>query len=154
MLYAILCYNSEEAMSSWTHEQDDRIMRDLAAVQEKLVAGQDGPVARLLPTTAATTLRKGRETMVIDGPFAETKNSCWLRVDCASPTRRGCRTLAQANPGTGAFELRPIAHFISRLARAIRLIDAALTSARPHAIGALRYFRDLIPLKKGSRTPV
>jgi hypothetical protein len=27
----------------------------------------------LLPTTAATTIRKGIEPLVIDGPFAETK---------------------------------------------------------------------------------
>ncbi len=32
-----------------------------------------GPVARLLPNTAATILRKDREPgLVIDGPFAET----------------------------------------------------------------------------------
>jgi hypothetical protein len=45
-----------------------------------------GPVARLLPTTAATTLRKGREEMVIDGPFAETKEQLlgFYIVDCAS----------------------------------------------------------------------
>ena len=45
-----------------------------------------GPVARLLPTTAATTLRKGREEMVIDGPFAETKEQLlgFYVVDCDS----------------------------------------------------------------------
>jgi len=31
---------------------------------------------RLMPTTTATTLRKSEPQMVIDGPFAETKNSC------------------------------------------------------------------------------
>ncbi len=37
-------------------------------------AGQLGPVARLLPTTTATTLRKTKhEHIVLDGPFAETK---------------------------------------------------------------------------------
>ena len=35
--------------------------------------GKLGPSLRLLPTTAATTLRKTDPPMVIDGPFAETK---------------------------------------------------------------------------------
>lgn len=49
-------------------------MRKLAVVQDKRAKhGRLGPVARLLPTTAATTVRKGRESLVIDGPFAETK---------------------------------------------------------------------------------
>ena len=33
-----------------------------------------GPSLRLLPTTSATTLRKSQEPpLIIDGPFAETK---------------------------------------------------------------------------------
>ena len=74
MLYAILCYNSEEAIGAWSKEYHDETMTKLYAVNDKLAKqGRLGPVARLLPTTAATTLRKGREEMVIDGPFAETK---------------------------------------------------------------------------------
>ena len=39
-----------------------------------------------MPTTAATTLRKGHEPLVIDGPFAETKEQLlgFYVVDCAS----------------------------------------------------------------------
>src|SRR5690606_31223229 len=74
MLYAILCYNSEEAIGSWSKEHHDETMTRLHAVNDRLARqGRLGPVARLLPTTAATTLRKGREDVVIDGPFAETK---------------------------------------------------------------------------------
>ena len=74
MLYAILCYNSEEAVGAWSKDYHDQTMTRLYAVNDKLAKeGRLGPVARLLPTTAATTLRKGREEMVIDGPFAETK---------------------------------------------------------------------------------
>jgi hypothetical protein len=74
MLYAILCYNSEDAVGSWSKEYHDETMARLTVVQDKLARqGRLGPVARLLPTTAATTLRKGREELVIDGPFAETK---------------------------------------------------------------------------------
>ena len=59
MLYAILCYHDEDVVGSWTKEEDDAVMAKLAVVQDKLAKqGRLGPVARLLPTTAATTLRK------------------------------------------------------------------------------------------------
>lgn len=74
MLYAILCYDSEEVVHSWSKEQDAAVMERLGAVTSKLAAqGRLGPTARLLPTTAATTVRKGATPLVIDGPFAETK---------------------------------------------------------------------------------
>ena len=75
MLYAILCYHDEDVTCAWSKEQDDAVMAKLQIVQEKLAQqGRLGPVARLLPTTAATTLRKTQEPpLVIDGPFAETK---------------------------------------------------------------------------------
>ena len=59
MLYAILCYHDEDTVGSWTKEQDAAVMKKLAVVQDKLAKqGRLGPVARLLPTTAAATLRK------------------------------------------------------------------------------------------------
>ena len=87
MLYAILCYDSEDVVGSWTKEEDDAVMAKLAVVQQKLAdQGRLGPVARLLPTTAATTIRKGREPLVIDGPFAETKEQLlgFYVVDCST----------------------------------------------------------------------
>ena len=116
MLYAILCYNSEEAVGSWTKEEDEATMARLTVVQKKLEREKRlGPVARLLPTTAATTLRKGRETLVIDGPFAETKEQLlgfWV-VECASldEALETARELARANPGTGAYEIRPVGYY-------------------------------------------
>src|SRR3954470_11249846 len=75
MQYAILCYHDEKVTCAWSKEQDDAVMAKLGVVMEKLERqGKLGPVARLLPTTAATTLRKDHEPpLVIDGPFAETK---------------------------------------------------------------------------------
>ena len=88
MLYAILCYHDEDTVGSWTKEQDAAVMKKLAVVQDRLTnQGRLGPVARLLPTTAATTLRKDREQpIVIDGPFAETKEQLlgFYIVDCQS----------------------------------------------------------------------
>ena len=114
MLYAILCYNSEDAVGSWSKEYHDQTMARLLTVHDKLAKqGRLGPVARLLPTTAATTLRKGREEMVIDGPFAETKEQLlgFYIVDCESLDGAidVARDLAKANPGTGSYEIRPVA---------------------------------------------
>ena len=70
MLYALLCYNEEDVVWSWSKEQDDAVMARLAVIQERLVkAGKLGPSLRLLPTTSATTLRKSQgEPLVIDSP--------------------------------------------------------------------------------------
>ena len=75
MQYAILCYHDENVVCSWTKQEDEAVMAKLDVVQDKLARqGKLGPVVRLLPTTAATTLRKDREPpLVLDGPFAETK---------------------------------------------------------------------------------
>lgn len=118
MLYAILCYHREDVVCSWTAEEDQAVMEKLAIVQEDLVRrGKLGPVARLMPTTAATTLRKDREPpLVLDGPFAETKEQLlgFYIVDVASleEALAIAKDLGRANPG-GAYELRPVALFHS-----------------------------------------
>jgi len=115
MLYAILCYQDEDFVGSWTKEQDEAVMKKLAVVQEKLAhQGRLGPVARLLPTTAATTLRKDDPPMVLDGPYAETKEQLlgFYLVDCANLDEAVdvARDLGAANPG-GAYEIRPVGTF-------------------------------------------
>lgn len=116
MQYAILCYHDEKVTCGWSKEQDEAVMTMLGVVQEKLVRqGKLGPVARLLPTTAATTLRKDREpALVIDGPFAETKEQLlgFYVIDAASLDEviGIAQELGQANPG-GAYEIRPIGFF-------------------------------------------
>jgi len=116
MLYAILCYNDEAAVGAWSKDEDDAVIARLALVQEGLAkAGKLGPVARLLPTTAATTLRKDRDPpLVIDGPFAETKEQLlgFYVIDCGSLDEALdiAKDLGRANPG-GSYEIRPISMF-------------------------------------------
>jgi hypothetical protein len=116
MLYALLCYHSEDVVFSWTKEEDDAVMAKLAVVQERLTkAGKLGPVARLMPTTAATTLRKDRDPpVVIDGPFAETKEQLlgFFIIDCVSLEEaiEIARELGEHNPG-GVYEIRPVRAF-------------------------------------------
>jgi len=113
MRYAILCYHDEKVVCSWSQEEDDAVMARLSVIHDRLVReGKLGPSARLLPTTAATTLRKDRDPpLVLDGPFAETKEQLlgFYVLDCASleEVLAIAKELAQANPG-GAYEIRPI----------------------------------------------
>ncbi len=116
MLYAILCYHDEDLVGSWSREHDASVMEKLAVVHEKLKKeGRLGPVARLLPTTAATTLRKENPPVVIDGPYAETKEQLlgFYLVDCENLDQAVdvARDLGEANPG-GAYEVRPVGVFL------------------------------------------
>ncbi len=113
MLYAILCYDSEAVVGSWSKEQDAAAIAKLDLVQERLAKdGRLGPVARLMPTTAATTLRKGKEALVIDGPFAETKEQLlgFFVVDCASLEQaiETAKDLGRASSSNGSYEIRPM----------------------------------------------
>ncbi len=114
MLYAILCYNDEDTVFAWSKEQEEATMARLIAVQEPLAkAGKLGPVARLMPTTAATTLRKGKnEPIVIDGPFAETKEQLLgfyvVDFETLDEAIGFSKELAAANPGVGSYEIRPL----------------------------------------------
>jgi hypothetical protein len=116
MLYAILCYHDEDVVGSWSREQDAAVMEKLAVVHGKLKKdGRLGPVARLLPTTAATTLRKENPPVVIDGPYAETKEQLlgFYLVDCDNldAAVEVAKDLGDANPG-GAYEIRPVGVFM------------------------------------------
>lgn len=115
MMYAVLCYNSEEMVCGWTKDQDDAVMERLTKVHEKWeTAGKLKPSIRLLPTSAATTLHKAKD-MIVDGPYAETKEALlgFYIVDVAGldEALEFARELAAANPG-GAYELRPIQLYI------------------------------------------
>ena len=116
MLYALLCYDNEAVTCSWTKEKNDEVMGAIGKVIEKLVReGRMGPSARLMPTTAATTLRKGKETIVMDGPFAETKEQLlgFFVIDCVNleAAHGVARELSAAMGTTGSLEVRPIGFF-------------------------------------------
>jgi hypothetical protein len=129
MLYALLCYNDEDVVWSWTKEQDEAVMTRIHAVREKLIEqGRLGPSLRLLPTTAATTLRKtGAEPLVIDGPFAETKEQLLgfyiLDVESLEEALDVARELGEANPG-GSYEVRPVALYFGDERRTPRAATA------------------------------
>jgi len=112
MFYAILAYHLEATVESWTPDEDAALMKDLLEVNQKLTReGTLGPAARLGATVGAVTLRGPGDGMVIDGPFAETKEQLlgFYIVDCASQDEAiaTARDLKRVNP-SAVYEIRPI----------------------------------------------
>jgi hypothetical protein len=115
VLYTILCYNDESTVGAWTKEQDDAVMAHHTAVMEKYAKQRKlGPVARLMPTTTATTVRAGSEPVVLDGPFAETKEQLlgFYVVDCAA-LDEAIAFARDLTLETGTYEIRPVKTFFS-----------------------------------------
>ena len=113
MLYAVICYNSESVVGAWSKEKDDAVMEQHQGVMAKFAAqGKLGPVARLMPTTTATTVRTGREMVVLDGPFAETKEQMlgFYLFDCDTLDEviAAARELVSE---PGCMEIRPVRYF-------------------------------------------
>lgn len=112
MLYAILAYHVEETVTSWTPEEDAALMTDLHKVHDRLTRkGSLGPAARLGATAQACTLRGPGDGMIIDGPFAETKEQLlgFYVVDCAAREEAiaAARDLRRVNP-SAVYEIRPV----------------------------------------------
>ena len=125
MLYAILCYNDEAVTSAWTKDEDDAVMAKLELVHEKVRQdGKLGPAIRLLPTTSATTLRKA-QNLVVDGPYAETKEQLlgFYMIE-ARDLNEAIRIASGIPPArVGSIEVRPI--------RPIRETVAAAQAQQP-----------------------
>lgn len=113
MRFALLCYAPESGL--WRKEDDDAVMIQHRATQAKLeAAGRLGPNLRLMPTSAAMSIRGGPEPVVLDGPFAETKESLlgfWV-FDAASleDALETAKEFASHMPG-GCLELRPVKEY-------------------------------------------
>ncbi len=113
MMYAILCYDHEADIASWTKEEDAAVIARLEAVQEKWkISGRLGPVGRLQPTKQAKTVQKrDGATLVVDGPFAETKEALLglYVLDCESMDEavQAAKDLAAVKNTKGSYEVRP-----------------------------------------------
>lgn len=119
MLYALLCCHDEAVVNSWTKDEDDAVLAKRRKVTDKLAAaGRLGPALRLMPTTTATTVRMpgktGRDPVVLDGPFAETKESLlgFYLVDCDS-LEDAIETAKQIGRDEKVvFEIRPVKLYV------------------------------------------
>ena len=114
MQYVVFCYDREDVVHAWSQEEDDAVMAKLSVIHEKLDdEGKLGPYARLMGTSTATTIRCGRDPVVLDGPFAETKEQLlgFYVLDCETfeEAVEATQRLARGREwGTGVLELRPV----------------------------------------------
>ncbi len=113
MRYAILYYDSEDEVNGRAKSHEDAVMARVTTVEKALAGtGRLVSVARLLPTTTATTVRHGRGLLIIDGPFAKTEEQLLglYVVDCASLNEaiETAKELRYANGSEGTYELRPL----------------------------------------------
>ena len=75
MEFMLVCYNDEKHWDTLPAPQQDRIVADCVAYAEDLSrSGHLRSCGRLQPTSTATTVRDGGgKSLILDGPFAETK---------------------------------------------------------------------------------
>ncbi|MGB8400413.1 YciI family protein [Bradyrhizobium sp.] len=120
MLYAILAYHVEAEVMSWSKQEDAALMADLHRVHDRLTQqGQLGPAARLGATKQARTLRGPGDGLIVDGPFAETKEALlgFYVIDCATGDAaiEAARELRRANP-SAVYEIRPLRLYLPGVA--------------------------------------
>jgi hypothetical protein len=75
MRYLLMCCFNEKQWDAIPQARRDEIMRDYGALLQSLdQSGQHVDTGKLRPTATATTVRNGKgKPVVVDGPFAETK---------------------------------------------------------------------------------
>lgn len=115
MQYLLMCCFDEKQWDALPDTQRDTIMRDYGNVVGDLVrSGHYLAGARLRPTAAATSVcAKNGKTVMLDGPFAETKEQLggYHLVECrdldeAIAIAKRIPTL----PFGGKVEVRPVEH--------------------------------------------
>src|SRR5437764_14512749 len=116
MLYAILAYHVEAEVMSWTPQEDAAVMVDLHKVRDRLKQdGRLGPAARLDGTGKARTLRGPGAGVVLDGPFAETKEQLLgfhlVDYDTEEEAIAAARKLREVNP-SAVYEIRPVKLYV------------------------------------------
>ncbi len=110
MRYLLLIYTNEATEAQASQAEQDAIMQAYYAfgdsAKEQIIAGD-----ALMPTTTATTVRvREGETLIADGPFAETKEQLggYYLVNCENLDE--AIALAAKIPGAsmGSIEVRPV----------------------------------------------
>lgn len=114
MLYSILIYAAEGVFDRLPPEEQEAVMDKHRALQARLEPRGAYAVAKLAPVSNAVTRRPGvqpeRKTLVVDGPFAETKERFmgFYVVDCAS-LEEALELAGMLDNGHDAVEVRPVA---------------------------------------------
>ncbi|MEM9107377.1 MAG: YciI family protein [Pseudomonadota bacterium] len=113
MQYAILIYSTEGFFARLPGDQQAAAMDKHQALQaEHNGTGTLGAVARLMETSTAMTVRqRGDSVMVLDGPFAETKEQLLglYILECAS-MEEAVEQAKKLPQGLAAYEVRPLSY--------------------------------------------
>lgn len=115
MKYALLCYNSQEKTSCLSEGEEAAMMARVRTAEDRIrQKATIGPSLRLMPTTRASFVKAGEDPMVVDGPYAETKEQLlgfWI-IDCDSHEEavEAGKHLARERE-VGGIEVRPLLAF-------------------------------------------
>lgn len=110
MKYAVLIYADERREQELSSDEWQALIDEHASFETR---HHDAVIAAeaLEPTTAARTIRlRGGEPVVLDGPFAETKEQLGGFFLIEAPTFDAAVTMARELPlaDHGAIEVRPV----------------------------------------------
>ncbi len=112
MKYMLLIYHDEQAWNSHTEAEHQQIYREYRQLIQQLQSrGQYLAGNQLQPTTTASTVRsRDGKQMVIDGPFAETREQIggFFMIDVSDLEE--ATNIAGQIPSVrmGAIEIRPV----------------------------------------------
>lgn len=113
MRYMLLIYSSETPVAS--EDEREIALKHRDVMKEATERGIFHGAEPLQPTNTAVTVRKGAEgkVLVIDGPFAETKEQLagYYILDCANveeATEWASKIPTGCQGGEGCVEIRPL----------------------------------------------
>ncbi|SLN75969.1 YciI family protein [Oceanibacterium hippocampi] len=114
MLYSILIYAAEAELDQLDQKAEEAILARHGVLQSHMRAsGGLGPFARLMSTSAAVTIKPGEgKPLVIDGPFAETKEQLLglYLIECDN-LDEAVAAASLLPTDIGSIEIRPIRYF-------------------------------------------
>ncbi len=115
MEFLLLVYEDERRAAAFTGAEREREYDAYRAYTRSLV---DAGVLRagnaLMPTTAASNVRRREgEALMLDGPFAETKEQLagYYLIDCSSAEEARIWASKMPAAATGTVEVRPILNY-------------------------------------------
>lgn len=115
MNYLCLIYHSREAFEAMSPQQSHAMQLGCAEEDERLEAAGRLVIARALrePETARRVSRRGRKTIVTDGPFAESKEQIVGLLILEADSMDEAIELAAQSPlaETGTIEVREAYRF-------------------------------------------
>lgn len=110
MRYVLLIYDDEKGWAKLSKTERQQYMGEFAKLRQE-IAGQYVAGSQLEPTSATTTVRTSRgKRLVIDGPFAETREQIggfWL-IDVKDLDAAIAIAVRIPSGPTGAVEIRPL----------------------------------------------